>query len=72
VRSHPWWRYPSADEISCNGKSLLTSNLFGDFSPHENIDHIEKNEPSSYEKPSSLVEPLIYVFDMNLPIGIPL
>jgi hypothetical protein len=42
------------------------------FSPDENIDHIEKDEPSSYEKPSSLVEPLIYVFDMNLPTGIPL
>jgi hypothetical protein len=44
----------------------------GEFSPDENIDHIKKDEPSSYEKPSSLVEPLIYVFDMNLPIGIPL
>ena len=43
-----------------------------DFSADKNIDHIEKDEPSSYEKPSSLVEPLIYVFDMNLPIGIPL
>jgi hypothetical protein len=72
MRSHPWLRYPSADEYSCNGESLLISNLFGDFSPDENIDHIEKDEPSSYEKPSSLVEPLIYVFDMNLPIGIPL
>jgi hypothetical protein len=69
---HPWLRCPSADEISCNGKGLLTSNLFGDFSPDENIDHFEKDEPSSYEKPSSIVEPLIYVIDMNLPIGIPL
>jgi hypothetical protein len=69
---HSWLRYLSADEISCNGKSLLTSNLFGDFSPNENMDYFEKDEPSSYEKPSSLVEPLICVIDMNVPIGIPL
>jgi hypothetical protein len=50
----------------------LTSNLFGDFSPNENMDYFEKDEPSSYEKPSSLVEPLICVIDMNVPIGIPL
>jgi hypothetical protein len=62
----------SKENISCNGESLLTSNLFGDFSPDENIDYIEKDKPSSYEKPSSLVEPLIYVIDMNVPIRIPL
>jgi hypothetical protein len=65
-------RFPSADEISCNGERLLTSNVFGDFTPDGNIDHIEKDEPSSCEKPSLLLQPLIYVFDMNLPIGIPL
>jgi hypothetical protein len=69
---HSWLRYSSADEISCNGESLLTSNLFGDFSPNENMDYFEKDEPSSDEKPSSLVEPLICVIDMNVPIGIPL
>jgi hypothetical protein len=62
----------SKENISCNGESLLTSNLFEDFSPDENIDYIEKDKPSSYEKPSSLLEPLIYVIDMNPPIGIPL
>jgi hypothetical protein len=47
VRFYPWLRVLSADEISsayeisCNGESLLNSNISRDFTPDENIDHIE-------------------------------
>jgi hypothetical protein len=37
----------SAYQISCNGESLLNSNMSGDFTPDKDIDHIEKDESSS-------------------------
>jgi hypothetical protein len=70
-------RFSSADEnssayqISCNGESPLNSNVSGDFTPDENIDHIGKDKSFSYKTPSLLVEPLVFLIDMNFPIGIP-
>jgi hypothetical protein len=78
VRFHPWLRFSSADEISlayeisCNGESFLNSNVSRDLTPDKNIDHFEKDESSSYKTLSLLVEPLIFVIDINVPIGIPL